>query len=888
AGANWVNAGNALPEIKLTVSDGEETGRGADTPEVILVDDAPVATDDDFVVELGSDLEGNLITDNNGNGSDYDVDSDALSISHINGQLVVFDDDGTASIDIDGGTLIINRDGTFEYQYSGNEPSEVKFTYTITDGSSYSEAAEVIININDTTEPNAPTVLIIDDENDDGTLTQDEMGIDGVQIKVTIAHDELLNGGQVDINVVLSQLDGTVIDTRYVATLTESGEFVVTHNGIVVTGFTYDSDTGEITWTESEPAEGESISVKAKQIDGSGNGSDPSTDMATVEIVPSAPTLELKSSNLLASLNFEGIHSVGFRQDVKASSLDDLFVGNWGTYNSSGNLEIGTAGTYLNSSASAGHGYVLELENHGGDKSLYLDVELTEGRLYNFDFEAAARTHAGASSSNFSVTLQKLDESGNPTGETITIADVRFLTTNQWQQINESLSVDGSGTYRITFMANDSDTLGALLDNISFSEQINQGVEGNFIKISEITSALTDQDEVLSITLSGLPAGAKVKGLLSNGSESSVLTVGADGTLDIPSDWDYKSIFVQTSEEGVYSVDVTATSTETDGSQATTTSSFDLIVYPEGYEAQDPVANTANIISTLGTGATIDIPEEWLLHSDTTPFGTQIIGVNGAQTNNGTISIEADNSGEFDYTISSFGKTSTDSVDIDLVANTGAAIEGDANDNIMIADPNGGAVNFYGRQGDDVIVGGNSGDDLKGNLGNDLIIGGLGNDVINGGNNEDIIIGGLGDDILTGDGVDKQNIDVFKWESGDQGKDIITDFEFGYDKLDLSDLLIDEHFNNIDDYLTIRIDGDNIVLDIFADGDKSGEYDQQIVLENLNLTIDEVREQLLNAEGEGALIIDDQKPATDEQPVSGSGSSFDEFSYSIDPMNHIP
>ncbi|RYV03340.1 hypothetical protein SOPP22_04805, partial [Shewanella sp. OPT22] len=32
AGANWVNAGNALPEIKLTVSDGEETGRGADTP----------------------------------------------------------------------------------------------------------------------------------------------------------------------------------------------------------------------------------------------------------------------------------------------------------------------------------------------------------------------------------------------------------------------------------------------------------------------------------------------------------------------------------------------------------------------------------------------------------------------------------------------------------------------------------------------------------------------------------------------------------------------------------------------------------------------------------------------------------------------------------------
>ena len=304
-------------------------------------------------------------------------------------------------------------------------------------------------------------------------------------------------------------------------------------------------------------------------------------------------------------------------------------VGNWGTYNSSGNLEIGTANTYLNSTAAAGHGYVLELENHGSDKSLYLDVELTEGRLYSFDFEAAARTDAGASSSNFSVTLQKLDGSGNLTGEVITIADVRFLTTNQWQQINETLNIDDSGTYRITFTANDSDTLGALLDNISFSEQINEGVEGSFIKISEITSELTDLDETLSITLSNLPVGTKVKGLLNDGSESDILTVGSDGTIIIPSNWNYSSIFVQVSEAGSYSVEVTATSTESDGSEAVTSTSFDLNVYPEGYQFEDPVANTSNVITTLAEGTTIEIPESWLLHSDITPFGTHLSSASG-------------------------------------------------------------------------------------------------------------------------------------------------------------------------------------------------------------------------------------------------------------------
>src|SRR5690606_10998681 len=41
-GAAWVNAGNALPAVSLTVTDaGALTGTGSDTPVVTLVNDAP-------------------------------------------------------------------------------------------------------------------------------------------------------------------------------------------------------------------------------------------------------------------------------------------------------------------------------------------------------------------------------------------------------------------------------------------------------------------------------------------------------------------------------------------------------------------------------------------------------------------------------------------------------------------------------------------------------------------------------------------------------------------------------------------------------------------------------------------------------------------------------
>lgn len=97
----------------------------------------------------------------------------------------------------------------------------------------------------------------------------------------------------------------------------------------------------------------------------------------------------------------------------------------------------------------------------------------------------------------------------------------------------------------------------------------------------------------------------------------------------------------------------------------------------------------------------------------------------------------------------------------------------------------------------DTLTGTNEGDTLDGSwgndvlnglAGNDILIGGLGNDTINGGDGNDIIDGGSGRDILTGGA----GADVFRFTSTSDSstlssqRDIITDFQRGIDKIDLS------------------------------------------------------------------------------------------------------
>lgn len=99
--------------------------------------------------------------------------------------------------------------------------------------------------------------------------------------------------------------------------------------------------------------------------------------------------------------------------------------------------------------------------------------------------------------------------------------------------------------------------------------------------------------------------------------------------------------------------------------------------------------------------------------------------------------------------------------------------------------------NVIGSKYDDAIYGNAQANNLSGGNGDDLLSGLAGDDVISGGNGKDIIYGGLGADWLSG-GADS---DTFIFSSADasmkvNGKpqDVITDFEAGFDKIDLTAL----------------------------------------------------------------------------------------------------
>jgi VCBS repeat-containing protein len=90
--------------------------------------------------------------------------------------------------------------------------------------------------------------------------------------------------------------------------------------------------------------------------------------------------------------------------------------------------------------------------------------------------------------------------------------------------------------------------------------------------------------------------------------------------------------------------------------------------------------------------------------------------------------------------------------------------------------------------GGNLLYGGDGNDSLSGGLGNDDLYGGKGNDTLLGEDGDDILVGGAGKDTLTGGA----GADIFKFNATSDSQpgltlaDVITDFQKGADKIDLS------------------------------------------------------------------------------------------------------
>ncbi|WP_378947295.1 CAP domain-containing protein [Paracoccus sp. R86501] len=140
---------------------------------------------------------------------------------------------------------------------------------------------------------------------------------------------------------------------------------------------------------------------------------------------------------------------------------------------------------------------------------------------------------------------------------------------------------------------------------------------------------------------------------------------------------------------------------------------------------------------------------------------------------------------------------------------------------------------LLGQNGDDVLSGGTGADRLLGGAGrdhlkgdggndrlfgqahNDRLLGGGGNDTLDGGFGRDTLIGGAGADRLTGGG----GADQFIFD-GNIGRDVITDFTAGQDRLLIAEALIpgsmaefmDDHIRQTADGVVIDLSGNNRIL----------------------------------------------------------------------------
>ena len=88
---------------------------------------------------------------------------------------------------------------------------------------------------------------------------------------------------------------------------------------------------------------------------------------------------------------------------------------------------------------------------------------------------------------------------------------------------------------------------------------------------------------------------------------------------------------------------------------------------------------------------------------------------------------------------------------------------------------------LFGNDGNDQLSGGTGNDRLFGNDGNDELLGDNGHDVIFGNEGDDILRGGTGNDRLSGGA----GVDIFVLAAR-EGRDTITDFELGIDRIGLT------------------------------------------------------------------------------------------------------
>ncbi len=167
----------------------------------------PNALNNIYNVDQGSSVSGNIIEDDTGNGRDRDADGDTLTVTHINGDALVFDNNGNAHIAVSGGMLSIKADGSYIFTHNGNANLSNGFSYTINDGNGDTDTAdvEILVFAHQTLNPGDDSLNITGDTQD--LVIGDTTGIiPGQNYNIAFIIDTSGSMGSTAVNTAEQQL----------------------------------------------------------------------------------------------------------------------------------------------------------------------------------------------------------------------------------------------------------------------------------------------------------------------------------------------------------------------------------------------------------------------------------------------------------------------------------------------------------------------------------------------------------------------------------------------------------------------------------------------------------------------------------------------------------
>ncbi|WP_032890077.1 S-layer family protein, partial [Pseudomonas sp. RIT357] len=583
-GADFVNAGNQLPKIDLTVTDADNATSHSDAqPVVTLVNDIPVITVAAATIVENTAKVGTVA--GTFSASDEETPVAQLKITFTTGT----NSDGYYSLS--GTNVVLTQKGA-DFVNSGHQLPKIDLTVTDADGANSHSTGQPTVTLVDDT-PIASNGYIQGDEDTPIELTWATFGVsdeDSTNPKVVFTSlpagsiEYYSNGAWVKLSATdlktdtsagksFSQADFDGHNVRYTPAANESGDntFAATGVGNKQTDYTQlkfqatdgnsYSDTKVITVDIHPVADVPVVTVGAFGAVPTGlviqtwTGGTLRTDLGTNGngVVNSSDLIRVIDAKTAASAVTTGVTSSVSNSNVadgtatKVSGLIYLEAGKSYTF----------TGTADDSLAITVGGKLVATETWSkGSAITGSSYTPTESGYYTLDIYHYNQAGAGNYDVNVSINNGVSMSLGNSGLQTYTSVDALKAA---GAVLGDSHIVNGEGYYT--------------------GYVYNRGLEDTAIKVSPITTTFVDNDgsESHKVEISGLPAGT----VITDGTTGHSITSNGSGTLYDVSTWNLKTLTVTPLKDSTASFDLTVKATATElstGASAVTTGKVSIVI----------------------------------------------------------------------------------------------------------------------------------------------------------------------------------------------------------------------------------------------------------------------------------------------------------------------